>query len=194
MRYCIDQHFMWSHRVTTSYLTDIFAGLCEISMEKLDLETTHQGKMRHDEYSPIEKLTAPYFRIAPCLYPLKVPRKSTPTSFWKSIVWKFVQVWKFLKEPKSPGLWKIDHSGDTPQPHSFRKGSSSEQGAESRPGGEWGWENPVRMKRYTYTISDKVSESSLNAIKSKTMANVAVLLVLKKKNQVCFHLIVCALV
>ena len=50
-------------------------------MEKLDLEATHQGKMKHDEYSPTEKLTAPYFRIAPCLYPLKAPRKSTPTSF-----------------------------------------------------------------------------------------------------------------
>ena len=43
-------------------------------------------------------------------------------------------------------------------------------------------------------ISDKVSESSLNTIKSRTMTNVAVLLVFKKKNQVCFHLIVCALV
>ena len=50
-------------------------------MEKLDLEAIHQGKMKHDEYSPTEKLTAPYFQTAPSLYPLKAPRKSTPMWF-----------------------------------------------------------------------------------------------------------------
>ena len=57
---------------------------------------------------------------------------------------------------------------------------------ESRPGCEWGWENPVRMKRYTYAISDQVSESSLNAIESQTMTNVAVLLVFKNKKSSVF--------
>lgn len=135
------------------------------------------------------KAYCPILPIAPCLYPLKAPRKSTPMSFWKSIVWKFVQVWKFLKEPKSPGLWKIDHRPTA-------SGRAAPQKKELRVQAR----RRVRMRESSedekihIAISDKVSESSLNTIKSRTMTNVAVLLVFKKKNQVCFHLIVCALV
>lgn len=134
--FCID-----SHKVSPPVIWQIYPQLREISVEKLDLEATHQKRWSMMNIHPLKNLLPHTSGLPPCLYPLKAPRKSTPMSFW-SIVWS-------LSKSENSEKAKVSRPvEDWPQAHSFRKGSSSEEGAESPgSGGEWGWENPVRMKR-----------------------------------------------
>lgn len=179
------------HHVKLQPLAGVVTGPCKIPMEKLYLEAIHQGKAKHWWLFTHWSIYCPILPHGPIPSPLQSIQESTSTSFTVMIFHLSLKVTGRARVSKLvarwPQWWNL-------QPHSFRRGSCLEQEAESPGQGvsederfQWGW-------NYTHKLFLIKYQKVIRKLESTKQWQVLFHWSFFRKIQVCFYLIVSALV